>query len=196
MNSYTHPHIQTAPRCAWGQLHRMLFSQSRGDVSCTTNVNTGACFGEPSNTLTHNLFQLTLIQYECMIMCILKMPSAPCPFSILERIPLLFCLTLPIHADVPAQSTICFLVCMPFIPVWILKWYQYLLTKRQCEGEMSEVVQQVLVTLQCVRNFKRSIKSDQASNGDLIYLNVIVIKKNTVNLFYLTCCVRGGGTTV
>lgn len=60
-----------------GRLAVYAFSQSRGDVSRSTNVNITAQVGELSNTLTHNLFQLTLTQYECVIMCISKMPSAP-----------------------------------------------------------------------------------------------------------------------
>lgn len=55
-------------------------SQSRGDVSRSTNVNIAARVGELSNTLTHNLFQLTLTQCECVITCIPKMPSAPSSF--------------------------------------------------------------------------------------------------------------------
>lgn len=64
------------------------FSQSRGDVS--TNVNIAARVRALSNTLTHNLFQLTLTQYECVIMCVPKMPSAPLSLLNISSVVLLY----------------------------------------------------------------------------------------------------------
>lgn len=53
------------------------FSQSRDRLSSSSNVNIATCVWELSNTLTHNLFQLTLTHSESVIIRISKMPDVP-----------------------------------------------------------------------------------------------------------------------
>lgn len=83
------------------------FSQSRGDVSRSTNVNITAQVGELSNTLTHNLFQLTLTQYECVIMCISKMPSAPLSLLNIRNTSIVLPHLASVNMHIQHQSILC-----------------------------------------------------------------------------------------
>lgn len=70
-------HTVTCPENAtlcWGAALPYAFSQSRGDLSSSSNVNIAARYGELSNTLADNLFRRTLTQSESVIMGISKMP--------------------------------------------------------------------------------------------------------------------------
>lgn len=75
-------HTDTGPAntpLCWRAALPYAFSQSRGDLSSSSNVNIAACVGELSNTLTRNLFRMTLTQSESVIMGISKMPHVPRP---------------------------------------------------------------------------------------------------------------------
>lgn len=77
-------HTDTCPAnttLCWRAALPYAFSQSRGDLSSSSNVNIAACVGELSNTLTHNLFQMTLTHSESVIMRISKMPHVPEPLQ-------------------------------------------------------------------------------------------------------------------
>lgn len=63
----------------WRAALPYAFSQSRADLSSSTNVNIAGCIGELSNTLTHNLFQIRLTHSESVIMEISQ--NATCSLS-------------------------------------------------------------------------------------------------------------------